>query len=232
MSNMIISTIDNIQKIPKQDLLRPDGFIRLLQAHEFDAMDRNYVRWWCHQNARYGLPTKELVWWLHTYFVLGNNAIEIGSGCGDLGYHLNIKCTDSKMQEDPEIKAYYEMVGQPVIKYPERVEKLDALAAIAKYKPNVVIASWVTHWIDPKLPPPPGGGNVYGIKEDEILDTGATYVVVGNRKIHGYKPILKRPHLEVRLPFIRSRATYPEEDTVYVWEGKDRSPEDYRWDLE
>jgi hypothetical protein len=40
---------------------------------------------------------------------------------------------------------------------------LDAIAAIEKYQPDTVVASWVTHWIDPNLPVPPHGGNIYGV---------------------------------------------------------------------
>ena len=204
-------------------LLDEKGQLKLLPAAEWDTFYKPAVRLWCHTNARYGLPTTELVGWL-IGLIGKRSAIEIGSGAGDLAYHLGIRGTDNLMQMDPKFKiggvsvrdAYLNM-GQPVIKYPSWIEQLDAVEAVNKYKPEVVVASWVTQWIDPNLPPPPGGGNIHGVKEDRILNLVKTYVVIGNRKIHGSKKILERPHSEYPLPFIRSRASCPEDDVVYVW---------------
>jgi hypothetical protein len=199
-----------------------------MSADDVDLFDRTELRLWCHHNARYGLPTKELVEWLREY-IGGREAIEIGSGAGDLAYHLGIKATDNKMQDDPtktllgptgqmvSVKEFYQMTGQPTIKYPDWVEKIEALDAVDKYKPQVVVAQWVTHWIDPNKPVPPGGGNVFGIKEDELLAKGVTYIMIGNRKIHGGKPILKLPHKEYQFSFLRSRRN-DSDDVVYIWE--------------
>lgn len=216
--SLIMNAID-LSRLRKLDLLdEATGQLRLLTAKDYDSLPRDSVRMWCWQNARYGLPTLETVAWLKA-FIAGREAIEIGSGAGDLAFFLGIRGTDSKHQNDPESKRLYEATGQPTIKYPEWVEKIDAVEAVKKYKPEVVVAQWVTHWIDPNLPPPPGGGCMVGIKEEEILATGATYVVIGNTMVHKYKPLLKLPHEEIKLPFLRSRASYPEEDVVYIWHG-------------
>ena len=198
------------------DLLDAEGRLKLLPAAAYDAISRNAVRLWCHNFARYGLPTIELVNWLKAR-IAGHTAIEIGSGAGDLAFHLGIPATDNRMQEWPMIKFNYTMTGQPVIQYPDFVQELDALTAVAQYQPDVVIASWVTQWIDPDLPPPETGGNVWGIKEDEILATGCTYILIGNQKVHGDKKIMAAPHEEFVLPFLRSRANYPALDRVWVW---------------
>ncbi len=76
---------------------------------------------------------------------------------------------------------------------------------------------WVTEWIDPNLPPPQAGGNIWGVKEDEILTEGCEYILIGNQKIHGRKKIMAEPHKEYALPFLCSRATYPALDRVWVW---------------
>ena len=73
--------------------------------------------------------------------------------------------------------------------------------------------------IDPSLPPPPSGGNVWGVKEDEILATGREYILIGNRQVHGSKKIMAQPHQEFALPFLRSRANHPELDRVWIWNG-------------
>jgi hypothetical protein len=200
------------------DLLDSNGQIKLLTAAAYATFSRDALRLWCHRYARYGLPTVELIQWLQDR-INGRKAIEIGSGCGDLAFHLGIPATDNRMQEWPLIRFHYEMTGQPVIQYPSFVEKLDALDAIDQYQPDVVVASWVTEWIDPSQPPPDAGGNAWGVKEDEIVATGCTYILIGNQKVHGGKKIMAEPHEEFTLPFLRSRATYPALDRVWVWNG-------------
>ena len=197
-------------------MLREDGILALHPSGFYDAISHDSLRIWCHRNGRYGLPTQELVSWLHDY-IGTRRAIEIGSGYGDLAFHLGIPATDNWCQTFPDVKMYYEVTSQPVIQYPERVEKLDAAAAIAKYQPEIVIGSWVTQWIDPTLPPPVGGGNIYGIKEDEIVTAGLTYIMIGNSAVHGDKRVMTFPHEEWKFSFLKSRSSKPELDRMWVW---------------
>lgn len=198
------------------DLLDQDGRLRLLPSAAYDDIAPDTLRYWCNRNSRYGLPTSELIGWLRD--LIGNRkAIEIGSGNGDLSYHLGIPGTDNKMQARLDIAAYYMAMGQPVVDYPDWVQEMDALEAVRLHKPEVTIASWVTHWIDPELPPPVGGGNMFGVKEDVIIETGTTYVMLGNLAVHRHKPILALPHEEHALPFLRSRSLKPELDRVFIW---------------
>ena len=201
-------------KLP--NLLDDNNILKLLDSKAYDAISPNALRVWCHFHARYGLPTAELIEWLQKR-IADRKAIEIGSGSGDLAYHLGIQATDNRMQEWPDVKTYYSLTGQPTIQYPDFVQNLDALEAVEKHKPDVVIGSWVTQWIDPELPPPPEGGNAWGIKEDKILATGCTYILIGNQKIHGSKKIMALPHEEFELPFLRSRASFPELNRVWIW---------------
>ena len=201
------------------DLLTPEGQLKLLPAQAYDAFSLDVLQVWCHLNARYGLPTLELVEWLRKRLA-GRVAIEIGAGAGDLAYYLGIPATDNRMQEWPEIRFHYKLTGQPTIQYPDFVQSLDALDAVAKYQPDVVIASWVTEWIDPNLPPPEAGGNAWGVKEDQIVATGREYILIGNIKIHGHKKIMALPHQEFALPFLRSRTAYPKLDRVWIWNNE------------
>ncbi len=209
--------LDNTVAMPQ--LLQANGLLKLLPAADYDALPSSAIRLWCHKYARYGLPTTELVQWLQER-IGARKTIEIGSGAGDLAYHLGIPATDSRLQERTDIRLTYQAMGQPVIQYPAFVQKLDALEAVEHHRPDVVIGSWVTEWIDPALPPPPHGGNAWGIKEDELLATGCTYILIGNRRIHGGKKIMRRPHEEYALPFLRSRASFPQFNRVWVWNGQ------------
>lgn len=214
-----ISFIYGDPTIP-ENLLERNGQLRLLSASDYDAFDRMGLRVWCHKFARYGLPTIELIEWLRN--VIGERkSIEIGSGAGDLAFHLGIMATDSRLQEEAHMIAFYRECHQPVIKYPSFVQKYDALAAVDEFKPEIVIGSWITQWVDPNLPMPRGGGNMYGVKEDKIIEKGCVYVLIGNESVHGPKKIMQIPHLtfnKAAMPFLRSRATYPELDHVWIWD--------------
>jgi len=204
------------------DLLDERGQLKLLPTAAYDAFSRESLIAWCYHNARYGVPTIELVQWLKDR-IGGRSAIEIGSGAGDLAYHLGIPATDSKLQKKPAVRAFYDLAGQPVIRYPKFVQNLDALEAIEEYRPEVVVASWVTHWVDPNLPLPSGAiGCMYGVREDLLLATGVTYILIGNLHVHKQKPIFALPHEEHNLPFLRSRATFPDLNRVWIWEGSRR----------
>lgn len=208
-----------LEETPLPDLLDEQGHLKLLSSAEFDAIPRDALRLWCHFNGRYGLPTQELVAYLKKR-IAGRKAIEIGSGYGDLAYHLGIPATDSWIMTDPGVAAFYKAMQQPVINYPPFVEKIEALDAIRKYKPEIVIASWVTRWVDPNLPVPQGGGSIHGVKEDLLLATGVTYIFIGNLGVHGHKPIRNLEHQELIFPFVRSRAIDPSLDRVMIWNEK------------
>src|SRR5271166_6566557 len=97
-----------------QDLLDESGNLKLLSAYEYDQFDPHSLRMFCHNYARYLLPTKELVDFIQRYVIGSMSAIEIGAGCGDLGRHLGIRMTDNYCQERPDVKAYYQLARQPI----------------------------------------------------------------------------------------------------------------------
>src|SRR5271170_675184 len=80
--------------------------LKLLSYKEYDKIDRIALKLFCHATGRYGLPTIELVEYLKE-LIGGRSAIEIGAGNGDLGRHLGIPMTDSRLQEDPVIRERY-----------------------------------------------------------------------------------------------------------------------------
>ena len=195
------------------EMTHANGALLLRPAAFYDQLDRDALRLWCHVNARYGLPTLETVGWLQMK-IAGREAIEIGSGHGDLAWHLGVRATDSKVQL--MLGAAYALLGQPTIDYPKWVEHIPAAEAIAKYQPEVVVGSWVSQRVyetDPIDTP----GFAYGVEEREIVQSGVTYIVVGNEAIHGKKRILEYPHSVYELPFLRSRASQPQLDRIWIW---------------
>ncbi len=170
-----------------------------------------------HRNGIYGFVTLELLEYLRT-LIAGRTAIEIGSGRGLLAGSLGIPATDSHMQEWPQVKAYYDMLRQPTITYGQHVEDLDYQAAIRHHKPQVVIASWVTHKYDPSRHE--AGGNEFGVDEAWVIANCEEYIFIGNDAVHGQKPIWALEHTKERHPFIFSRSMHADKEFLARWTRK------------
>lgn len=219
----------NATVIPKNtevptDWLDENGQIRLMSAAEIDEWPLASRILWCNQNARYGLLTTELAGWLKE--IIGDRpAMEIGAGHGDICFHLGIKGTDSYVQRDNPIavsmlEAQKRLTGSitALMGYGAHVEKLEAYAAVRKYRPTVVIGSWITEYWPPDKKPKPGvPANIFGVKEDKMLNWIDTYVLIGNLAIHRHKQIMKLPHEEYVFPWMRSRSSKPQEDRIWIW---------------
>ncbi|MDY0747534.1 hypothetical protein SNE35_23730 [Paucibacter sp. R3-3] len=165
-------------------------------------------------HGHYGFPTDELVRFLKER-IAGRSAIEIGSGNGVLARALGIAATDNRQQEDPAIRAHYEALRQQTVQYGDNVEKLDAAAAVAKFKPSVVVACWVTHKYDPARPE--AEGSVTGIDEAQLLEHCDEYIFVGNKHVHRSKPLLARPHELLTPDWLYSRAVNGTPDFIAIW---------------
>jgi hypothetical protein len=212
--------LDGITTLPNVDvsyldklLLDHNGSLKLLPARVYQILIREHLALWCHIYGRYGVPTLELVQFLRK--LIGNRtAIEIGAGYGDLSVLLNIPATDSKLQQSEElVSQFYQALRQPAIRYPGFVEKLDAADAIQKYRPKVVLASWVTQLGDEKTPQ----SCSWGIDEEWIINNCETYVQITHDKVAGKKRALRLPHQEYRPGWMVSRSLRPG-NVIYIWE--------------
>lgn len=195
-------------------LLGEDGKLRILPASVYKKIPHEDLIAWGHRKAYYGFPTQELCIWL-LQVIAGRSAIEIGCGHGVLGKYLTIPCTDSKIQARPDIIAHYKSMGQPIIDYPPHVEKLEAMDAVTRYRPRVVIASWVTQRF--KEGDQLGNGLVDGVDEEELIKSVDCYIHIGHDNVHGKKRIKKYGHEEHRLPFLYSRAIDPTGNVINIW---------------
>lgn len=210
-----------IQIFPKgtkdisKELLDESGHIKLFPASYFNKFSWEEVRIFCHFYSRYCLVTQELIDTLKI-FIGERKTIELGSGCGDLGYHLKIPLTDNRLQEEPDVKIIYEAMMQPIIKYPDSVEKLEALDAIEKYKPEVAISTWTTTFGDPTKEN--YGCNERGLKEFEIIKKVKTYIFVGSEEIHGDKPIIQKLyHNKITHPGLLSRTKNKSLNRIWIF---------------
>jgi len=168
----------------------------------------------CVERGIYCVPTSELVAWLQREIVRQFDTIEIGAGNGVLAEALGVVATDNKMQLWPEIVDYYQLINQATISYGPNVVEYSADEAVQKLKPEVVIGAWVTHRYDSQQHW--RGGNAHGVLEEEILKH-ARYCFIGNRAVHGTKPIMARDHQEYTFPWLVSRGMSEAENFIAVW---------------
>ena len=210
----VMSTAD--QRDLRPEVLNDDGSLRIVPASYYRATSPTERALLGNRAGLYGLPTSELIAWLEGR-IAGRSAIEIGAGDGLISAVLGIPGTDSKMQDDPKVTALYKQIGQTTVPYGAHVKKLDAKDAIAQYKPQVVIAQWVTHQY--KKDRHEAGGNIYGVNEEAVLARCEEYIFIGNEEVHKGKSIWNLPH-EIFYPnWLFSRAINGSRDFIAVWPG-------------
>lgn len=215
---MELTAVKKFDLAPYDDLLLDsNGRLKLLPVAELRKFPRGELGYWSQVRGRYTLPTVELVAWLKEK-IDGRSALEIGAGAGDLGYHLGIRMTDSYVQvTSPDMLLYYELLGvPPTVPHPD-VERLEALEAVRKYKPEVVIGAWITQlYRKGDEGPPLIGSSIYGVDELTLRLEVESYICISHKKVHKEKRILRFKHHEYRPPFI-SRQQDPTGDVVWVW---------------
>lgn len=224
---VFITDIDN-KKVDffNRQLIDSQGYPIAIEANRLQEMiDRkglyNFIAF-CQRNAIYLYPTQEIILWLYVllYDYSLVNCLEVGSGDNGLFRFLGIRGTDNYMQTRPEIKIQYSALGQkttcsmsPAV---SGVEKIEALAAIEKYKPKVVIGSWVT----PKWDESVKMGNYWGVDYEALLSKVEKYILIGTTNTHG--PHFKEtfpPDQTLIIPGLISRTAHPETNRVYIWDN-------------
>lgn len=175
------------------------------------------LRVFCHYKGIYGVVTNELVDDLKE-LIGDDSAIEVGSGNGTLGKALGITCTDNYCQTFPDVVMAYRTMQQPTIEYGSHVERLDAVEAVKKYNPKVVVGSWITHRFDYNNPN--ADGNAHGPDEYQFFDNDVErYIMLGNDSTHNKKPLYHHPNYKterIKNENYVSRSKHPELNTIYI----------------
>ena len=217
--------IKNATSMQRQDISGLEGLLltaggqHLLSvpAKELKPFNQGQISQFCHEHGIYQIITDELIEFLGCEMA-GASCVEIGAGNGAVARYLrNTVATDSYAQATPEMQLTYARMGVPTIKYGINVLKYEALAAVKEFRPEVVLGCWVTHkWESGE------DGFADGVDEVAMMhpDLGVEkYLVVGNKKTHGAKPILKtkgfKPKQFTNLPWLYSRSMSPELNTIY-----------------
>lgn len=142
-----------------------------------------------HNHGIYSIPTVEGV--EHIKGIIAgreHQTIEVGAGMGCWGQALGIRSTDSYLQRRPDVAAKYREIGQKPAPYGKFVEKLEAIKAVRKYRPAVVVAAWVTQKF--RADRFCMRGNADGVDELRLLELVDEYVLIGNTAQHGDKMII------------------------------------------
>lgn len=172
-----------------------------------------------HKNGVYGFPTVELVEWLQEQ-IGQQSAIEIGAGNGVMAEALGIPATDSLQQRMPKYALIYAASGFPTVRYGPNVIEMHASRAVRKYKPDVVIGSWITHKWDPRRPE--AEGNEDGVDFPDILHNCKKLILVGNSQVHRWNGLWDRD-VELLTPdWVYSKSHNGAKDFVATWKGSKR----------
>ena len=196
------------------DLLDSSGQLRIVPAQFYANTTAEERALFGHRHGAYLLPTLELIEYLRKR-IASRTAIEIGAGNGVVAKALGIPATDSLQQAEPSIVRSYLLAGQVPVKYGVNVEKLDAISAIRKYRPQVVLGCWVTHRYNPKQHG--RGGNSDGIDELKLLSLCEEYIFIGAQLAHRSKPIMDLDHVTETPQGLYSRAVRANTDFVAIW---------------
>lgn len=196
------------------EAIGPDGRLRVLPAEYWKNTTVAERAVFGNRHGLYGFPTTELVEWLGE-FIGDRKAIEIGAGSGVLADALGIPGTDSYQQDMPKYREFYRRMGQPTCKYGPNVEKLNALQAIRRHSPDIVLGSWVTHLYDDRRAW--AGGNELGVDEGRVLQLAERYIHIGNEEVHKGKAIWQQPNQVYYPDFLYSRAFNGTPDFLAIW---------------
>lgn len=189
--------------------------MKILPASVWESFPWSEMRLLLHETGTYVVPTEELVDYLDK-LIGEESAIEICAGNGFIGRELGIPVTDSYQQQDDfGTSVYYQLAGQPTIKYPKDVVKMEANKAVDRFRPHTVLACYATHkWRYDTM-----SGNDKGVDFNKLIRKVKRLILVGNTEVHKDNPLMKIPHEEIILPGLITRSAHPETNRIYIWEN-------------
>lgn len=203
----------------KDDLFELEGLfyrhgeLKPVSYELIKSISQNSISVFCLKHGIYQLPTTELIDWLKNE-IKDQFAIEIGAGNGSIGNALGIPITDSKMQEKKDVKAFYDKLHQPTVKYHPDIVELDGNTAVEELNPQVVVACWVTQLYKFGL----SDGNQWGVDEIELCKNVQKYIHVGNDNTHSKKEVLTKFNFErLKFDWLVSRSMDKQANSIYIY---------------
>lgn len=185
-----LEDLGDFPPIDETGLLDNKGVLLPQPASFWNQLDVAQRARFGHEKGIYSFPTIEGVAFIKE-IIAGREqaALEIGAGNGCWGKALGIRSTDSYLQRRPDVAAQYAKLRQPAASYGPHVEKLEAIKAIRKYRPKIVVASWVTQKF--RADRFCMRGNADGVDELRLLELVDEYILIGNTMQHSDKMIIE-----------------------------------------
>lgn len=205
-------------------VMESKGIPKVVDAAVFKEFSDNQRMILMVKHGLYVFPTTELAEFIDQ-MVLGKTVLEIGAGNGTMARHLGIRATDNYSQApdyrpDPKLANLWRQgqeamkrMGQAFVTYGDNVERIEGIAAVIKYKPEIVYGQFITH----KYKAGDKDGNKFGVDEEKLLRR-CEYLMVGNAVTHKNKRILSLPHEEFELPGLVTRAQFQEANRIWKWD--------------
>jgi len=195
----------------------------------------------------YTFPTLELCEWLSSQIdddpeLEPHSAIEICAGTGWIGRQLGIPITDIKNMSNPIVKdIMFRNISVPTI-YGDDTEQLEALEAVNKYLPDIVIGSFVTSKkrVDRKDKKAamtlrvnlPYGGHIdtnlmdsireevrVGVDIEKIVRKVYKVILVVNTRTHMNESYFNIPHQTLSFPWLVTRGDNSQ-SRILIFENK------------
>lgn len=197
-------------------LLGPDGLMRPVPYADLQKFSQNQISLFCWGRGIYQIVTTELVDFVRNE-IEDFHAIEIGAGNGCLGRALGIPLTDNRMQELPEVKAWYKRLGQPVMEYPADIVKMDAIRAIKATGADCAVGAWVTQ----KYKPGMKDGNFMGVDGAILAARLKRYVFIGNEERHMSQEVLRYCQPKIyKADWLISRSLHRQKNMIWIFDFK------------
>ena len=212
------------KRLEKQDVSYMDSILfdenkmlRVVPSSELLKLPREHIMIWGNLNGVYTFPTKELIDWLKEK-IGDKKAIEICAGNGSIGRALGLISTDSYIQTTPEMVAFYKSIGQHPIFPKEDVEKIDAVNAVKKHNPELVVASYATQVTKDG---DQTDTSIFGVDEEFIMSEVKEYIHIGNFSTHGRKRIIQKYYNDVfKFPWLVTRSILPEQNEIRIFRNE------------
>lgn len=189
--------------------------IQVLSAQTYLQYGELSLRYWANQFGIFSIPTLELAEWLQRH-CRERSIHEVGCGNAAMAKHLGIYCSDGR--SNGVAQAIAKAVGSSSAVTPRWVQTKTANQAAQLYKPQIVLAQWVT----------PGGGNPkdpedlrngYGPDYSDILKHCKELIFIGNDSVHGDSLDRSLPQADetFRYPWLLSRARDQSQNFIKIW---------------
>ncbi|MGL5582729.1 MAG: hypothetical protein ACRDCE_17425 [Cetobacterium sp.] len=218
-------TVLQVEDISKLEslVMESKGIPKVVDASVFDDFSDNQRMLLMVKHGLYVFPTTELAEWLgsHTF---ARKVIEVGAGNGAMANHLGVVATDNYSQApdyrpEPNLRNLWiqgrqamERMGQAFVTYGANVNRVEAIDAVIKYRPELVYGCFITH----KYRAGDKDGNKFGVDEEKLIRR-CDYIMIGNAKTHQNKRILSLPHEEFIVPGVVTRCQDQSLNRIWMW---------------